>query len=388
MSQEMFQDFLLGTSELPLSGPDEFSNFAGKRRWMKRIFMGQPMTKTVQGGKEFSTYAMFETTQRTHDYRPGAIETPTHANVMSRGVGYWRRSRTYDTYVEDEYELNDGGDQFEAWFHVRKVHAATVGTDLANFFEGILTRVPNKLEMEDSNGSQAMSLLAINNEFQYGLPSSAHPGGAWTTVHGFDPVAKPGWRPQRQGYGGDAPSTGANFSLFKAFDVMERITQFDQAPDKEAFITASSGTYVIMTDGPGIDLYRTAIRNCNDHLRYSDGHNPKVPYTKFGGYDIVESSDLRNAEVYPTGSSGALSNAWDTTNSNAGSRYHWWNTNSLALIRHNSAWMRHSKPMTDVRQPDTVVMYVTSKYNFFCEERRANGTVYPTSNVTWTPAAA
>lgn len=393
-----FDDWILGTSEAPLTGPDTFHNYAGQRKFLKRLFMGTPRSKVRQGGKELSFYLFFDEQNTGKMYRPGEIETPVHRNVMKRGVTHWRRHRDHDTYVEDEFLFQNGGDEFEDWFHVKTVHDARLETSIAKYFEKILTNVPNWEEMEnDPDGLLAYSLPVFNNEFQYGLPTAIHPGGAWTKVHGIDPVKNAGWRPQRVTYGAaddgttpDGPAAGADWSLFKAFDQMERLTHFDEIPaDRETLSRTTSGEYVIVTDGPGIDMYRSGARRSNDHLRYSSGHDPAVPHVKFNGIDLVESSDLRTAAIYPTGSGGALSHAWDTAGTdNAGSRFHFWNLNSIALIRHDKRWMHRRKPQNDNRQPDTYVLYVDSAFQFVCEERRCNGTVYPIKDVVWTPAAA
>lgn len=390
MVMDRFKDFLLGTSERPLHDPGDFENFAGKRTFTSRIFHASPMTETVQGGKEISFYAMHDEQNSARWTKPGAIETPKRFDVMERGVAYWRMMRDHDAYVKSEYELNGNEDEFKAWFKVVTAHERRWGTSVANFMEDSLYLVPNKAEMEGSSGTQPYSLLVHNNEFTNGLPDSNHPGGAWTTIEGQDPATLAQWRPQQVGYAGGNPKTdGEDWVLLQAFDTMERLVHFHKIPNKESLNTATSGKYVILTDGPSIDAYRSAIRGANDHIRYKDGFDPAIPYVKFNGIDMIEAQPLRDAAVYPTGAGGALSNPWDTAGTNnSGGRYHWFNLDSIALVRHSTCWMERTSPMTDVRQPDTIVRYIDSKFNLLCENRRVNGTVYPTADVTWTPAAA
>jgi hypothetical protein len=389
-----FTQFVAETGPLLLTGTESTVNDAQGNNFntMGYLARGQQMSDIVQGGSEIIDEIYLSATRRAREYQE--MEDQAYATVTSGTVHHtpWRTWMTDIVIPEKLIELNAGA-QFSAehraqqykniWFRKQQ----ECYTDAWMFEEENAWAPPNKLTMEASTGRSQYSIPCFVNEFDNGLPSAAHVGGAWTTVMGIDPTAagQTNWVPQRFAYDNNRASNHASFGATDLLAVFDRAWMklgFRPPPhDKQYFETATAKPInVIFTSLQGrLNLLKTY------RISQDRGENASDPFMNpmYAGAPLVYVSHLDTAAIFPTGAAAALSTELDTAGAtNAGPRYFLIQPEYLRKVYFKDRSMKMTGEMRDVRQPFTLIYPIDNLCNLIARSRKRHGIIYPTADIT------
>lgn len=389
-----FTQFVADTGPMLLTGTENLVNDAQGNNFntMGYLARGQQMSDIVQGGAEITDLIYLSDTRRARAYQE--MEDQSYATVASGTTWHvpWRSWMTDIVIPEKLIELN-AGTQFSAehramqykniWFQKQQ----EMNSDAWAYQEETAWAVPDKTKMETSTGRNEYSIPCFVNEFSNGLPSAAHPGGAWTTVQQIDPTiaGQTKWVPQQFDYIDTLASNSGSFnakSLLSVFDKAWMKLGFRPPPhDKQYFETATAKPInVIFTSLVGrLNLLKT-YRNSQDRWE-----NASDPYMNpmYAGAPLVYVSLLDTAAIFPTGAAAALSTELDTAGTtNAGPRYFLIQPEYLRKVYFKDRAMKNVGQMKDVRQPFTLIYPIDTLCNMLVRSRQRHGIIYPSADIT------
>lgn len=353
------------------------------------LLRGNELSDVLQAGPYIQDHVFLQQQSVTHSYQPGATETYTQPQVGTTWRVDWRFFLSYIAWTDHELELSAGSNQtakarYQRYKDIWYQKEQNLHTDQMNYVEDAMWAVPDKTKMEAQDGQEMYSIPCFVNEFTNGLPSSAHPGGAWTTVMGIDPTAagKTNWKPQTFTYGSITASTPAT-NLIQAFDSAQLSLDFRPPPMYRESFEQPSGRFadlVCFTSKQGIMNARRLYRESND--RWQDNWDP-FGNPMYSGMPFVYVAKLDSAAIFPTGAAAALSTELDTAGTtNSGPRYFLIRPKYLKMVFHSERYFKNLGEMTDMRQPTVHAMPIDTWGNMLCRSRRRHGIIYPNADIS------
>lgn len=381
-----FPRFIDMTGPTYLKGPKERINDAQKTnyRTLGYLSRGQSMSKILQAGAVIKDNIMLSTTRVTHTYNPGAEESVPNPQKSTTWTVPWRFWITPMTWTRQEIELN--GDmtddarfqQYQSVWHSMQQDGYT---DWCNFMEEKFWAIPNKLQMESPDGTEPYSILCFVNEYSSGLPSSIHPGGAWTTVQQIDPTAtdKTNWVPQQYTYANVTASDPSN--LINALDRAYEGLDFQPPPIQREYFESPTAQPIgfIACSLIGKTKAKALYRSEND--RWENVNDP-WGQPLYGGRSFVYVAQLDALAAFPTGAGGILSYETDTAGSNnAGPRYFIIQPEYMRMVYHRDAFLYDMGTMKYPNIPTQNVKYLDTWGNLVCRSRRRHAVIYPSADI-------
>jgi len=375
-----FQDI---TGPTYLTSREAVINDAQKRNYRTAGYLlrGQQMSDVLQGGSKIRDNILLSVDRVTHSYHPGDNETIPMPQTGVTWTVEWRFWITPLGWTDQQIELNDAtGDLVHIfkseWFRMQQ----DAVTDQFNYLEDVWWAVPDKTKMEAVDGKEQFSIPVFINEFPNGLPSSAHPGGAWTTVMGIDPTAagKTNWAPTQQTYNQLLPSgTPLTGGLVSAFDKAYDRVDFAAPPMKAEYFESNMAQPqgFIACSLQGKANARFAYRQEND--RWQDQWDP-FGQPAYGGRPFVYIAQLDTAAIYPTGTAAALSTELDTDGTlNAGPRYFGIQPKYLRCVYKSNRFMKDLGVFTDKGTPTSHARFWDNWGNLVCRSRQRHFSIAP-----------
>lgn len=386
----LFTEFVNITGPTFLTSTKEVVNDAQKTNYntLGYLLRGQGMADVLQGGSEIRDYIFLEAVRRARSYKP--TQTQQYA-ITQTGTPWsipWRFFLNDLSWADETVVLNAGAQMNSAarkeaykslWYRMQQ----NLYTDQMNYWEEVYWAVPNAPEMESATGQEMYSIPALVNEFTNGLPSAAHPGGAWTTVMGINPTTagQTKWVPQRFGYG----TGGAGYTVNNSANVITFLDQafkkldFRRPPMKEEYFDndAVGPVGCIFTSMLGVTKLMQLFRASQD--RWVDSEDPFNNPT-YKGAPIVYIGQLDDAAIFPTGAAGALATETSAANTNSGPRYFLIQPSYLRPVFHSERYMENLGVMTDVTQPTVHTMPINTYANLCVRSRIRHAVLYPVAN--------
>lgn len=376
----VFRDFISMTGPVVYSGPGAFINEASKRNYLLNAFtLGsqEDMAELIKGGPNIKDWILKDDASTFQFYHPNAMFTWANPQVMKDHEAYWRYGLDYMAWVEQEilHQMApgmSGKQRHEVYKRVQRKIEARMWTSMMNGMENALTSAPDATQMEDADGIQPYSLIALCNEETNGLYTG------FSTYQGINPSTDTYWVPNQVTYDYSDPRDTNNndTGLFNAFDEMTALMRFDPPPRGSEYFERYYTQRFICTSLGGKLLYKSLIRKSNtDLLTGSSRADPSVQRDNWEGHDIREVDNLQSAAVYDDGASGRTT--WDLASS-PGPRFQFFNSEYVKMVFHAERYFHahdikdHPNQVGSYRQP--VVVW----YNLFCRSRkRGCGIVYP-----------
>jgi len=381
----LFAEFVNETGPTFLTSQEERVNDAQKRnyRTLGYLSRGQKMSEMLQGGQQIKDIIYLSATRTGRTYLPNEAISRTNKQTGTAWTVPWRFWENHIAYTDQEIELNDGASaaqlaqQYKRIWHAKQQELAT---DQANFQEELLWAVPDTTKMESATGQEPYSIPCFVNEFDNGLPSAAHPGGAWTTVQQINPttVGQTNWVPQRFGY---TASTTTTQALTDAFDKAWLSLEFQSPPyDKQYFESDTAEPInIVATSMQGRINLMKVYRANND--RWEDMKDPWFQ-PMYAGAPCVYVAQLDSAAIFPTGAAAALSTELDTAGTtNAGPRYFLLQPKYLRMVYKSGRFMKNLGEFTPPETPTSHFMPVDTWGNLVCRSRIRHGIIYPTADI-------
>lgn len=384
-----FSDFWMSTGPLIASSPDEIINDAQLRTYSLKYFLkGRDFSSVAQGGTKIKDELQLTDKATAENYKPGQTGTPTQPQILSSIESNWRFTRDHSAWQDEILQLQTGGLNKKAKFHVYKKEATKLE-------QGLWTSILNKMEANiwaNPHGSAAATAMETEaGGDPYSIPAlltedttNWHPNG-WTTVHGLDPSTEANWRNPVTRYNVqdllDTASLAAG--LFDAFEMMWMKLRF-MTPGKgdSSFMENDPRRCAIFCSETGKMQYSSACRASNDRLRMAN--DPDYGDVNFHGVPLVNLEVLNTATLYlhttstaaaEDSSSLTLGGAWSATNWTRGPRYWFLNPNVFRYYFHETMFFDKTPPKDHVNQPWANVVWMRVAYNALLRSRKRGGGV-------------
>ncbi len=389
-----FTEFVNETGPTYLTSQTDRVNDAAKTNYetIGYLSRGQQMSDVLQGGANIKDIIYLNAVRRARSYKPMEDQSYQAVQTGITWTGEWRCWMTDIVVTDQELELNAGAtlnnntraQKFkDIWFTKQQ----QAHSDAMDYLEEKYWAVPNTLEMESATGQEMYSIPALVNEFTNGLPTSVHPGGAWTTKQGINPTTagQTNWVPQQFDYIDKLPSTSGSYnakSLIAVFDRAWSKLNFRPPPhDKQYFETETAQPInVVFTSLQGRLNLLTSYRASNN--LWADVHDPFFT-PMYGGAPVVYVAALDTAAIFPTGAGATLSTELDTAGTtNAGPRYFLIQPKYLRTIFHSERFMANLGKMKDVRQPTTNIWPIDTWSNTIARSLRRHAIIYPSADIS------
>lgn len=432
MGMENFGDFLQGTGELSVRGPQGLVNDATKNTYYTgRYIAGKGDRQLRQGGSRLRVETMLDEQNTAEFYSPAQPRSYANPQVLSKIVVDWRYLRDDMTYEEQELLLNDGQDEFQQFQDMRDKLEARVITSIMNKKEENFWEVPIESEMEAQSGVKPYSvwsfvntgsLLTTNGGTNEVFSSDDTPGltgagtynnglfdnGAtsWSTKAGIDPTSadvQNEWQakcrtykhvqvnPTNSDFDTSTPGTTGNpndeYGLYHALDNMYLEVHFQPIPSYQHYFNdpVLYGQHVCASK-KGVNLYKRLMRASNDTLamgKQDSGYNSPTIY----GAELVYCSEMNDAPVFlatdgttlvtETGdgaiNTGSTNNA--TTAEQNGPAFLFLNSGFYHPVYHAQRFMKRKPPMNDRERPETWSVPIFCYYNHVPSSLRRLGIV-------------
>lgn len=351
---------------------------------------GKKMARTFRGGQYITDQVMLSLTPRAENIGILQSTTPVITETGVNGLAYWRIQRTHIAWDERIRKLNAGGSAgseggFQTFKRMRDMDMQEMYTDLHNFIDDNLWRLPNFTEMTTAAGTQPYSIPSLINEHADGLTTALCDGSAtlWTsklgiagTTTGFSNFAA-----QRFTY--NNMNVASNTNLIAAFDTALFALNFTPPPTNKQYFDDESGmlpSQVFIACSPaGAAKLKQLCRNSQD--RWSNPLDAYGGRETYNGVPVVPVSALTTAAIFPTGSSGAAGLDSVTTNSNAGARYYLINSNDIDIFYHDEMFMTPSEVQSEYGNPSRKAIFYETFSNMWARALRTSGIIYPTANI-------
>lgn len=380
------------TGKAYVSGPDHIPNDAAMRNYSTLTYAlrGKDMSEVIRGGESINEVVKLSARRTTSTYLPFEEgDAPHHGTTVALSAP-WRFFRTPITFSREFMDLNMGSDQRGSVRSLKiksyvKSKYQDAYTDMLGWLEqDALWQVPDKSKMEAAGGTEMYSIPVFVNEYSNGLPSSIHPGGAWTTIHGVDPTAtgQTEYKPYQGTYG----ASNEGFTVNSANNVIEKLdraimaTDFRSPPIQKEYFDADrgEGVSIIGCSLDGRAKVMSLFRRSQDRW-----DNMWDPYGNpvYKGIPLVYIRALDTAALYPTGSGGVLSTEDDTDGTtNAGPRFWGLQFKDLKMFFHNEKYFFMDEALRTPSQPNVTTSWITTYANMFCTSRRKQFILYPNAD--------
>lgn len=383
-----FADFWLGTTAANLGGPMDFINAApGRTNLFAKMCSGSDRAKKrmLAGGREVIWNIIFKGGGTFQNLRTGEPRNYEQPQRLREARLRWKLSEAHMTISEVDFLFQENPPaagskgQFLVFTKVRDEKEALVAVDLWEGFEDNLGAVPVP-EMESGTGKAPMSLFALVNEETNGL----YPG--FTTVHNIDPTdpeVAGNWEPARTTYAN--ATVGAANNIIGAMSMMQRKLKFYVPPTSAQYWESDTfSKKAWYTSSQGQAMIENLLLNHQDRFVMGP-QDPGYNAPQYRGIPIFYWEKLDTAPIYDDGSSGRTTEALADI---SGPRFYCFDFNSLGPVFHRNAYFK-KRPVTSHHvTPDIFVGPVMSYYNVRCENRRNQGVISPSADITGLPAAA
>lgn len=391
-----------------LSGPKEVVNDAQLTNYRTLGYMlrGQPMSRTLQGGKSLTDIIYLSENPRMRSYSPGiskqTYSDPQPGVLMTQN---WRFFLTDMVVRDEEVDLQAGSEMSsEARFQKIKdllyMKQQDKATNAMAYWERALWASPDKTKMEGSSSTttEMMSIPSLINEsgicanyttgaVTTGLLGAAATGGAWTAVQGIDPTAagNANWRNQVFGYGNTAASGFSTTSLENVISVLDFAfdsLNFEPPPMmKEYFEDPAKDTSprpFIACSLKGKQKLTQLYRLSNN--RWENLTDPWMQPT-YAGYSIVYIPQLDTVNAYYSVAGGATGTlTTEALAADTGPRYWLINPKYLYTVWHKDAFMQPIEVGRTVEDPTAKVTPYKTYGNTWLASRKRQGLVIPLDN--------
>lgn len=383
-----FPDFVAATGPAMVRGPKDFVIAEGKRTYHhSRMMAGDKSGKKhVRGGESIQCKIAFKDNATFETYLPGASHSWVNPQRLDTIEAQWRFNMAHMTWVEQEVLLNSrvqhGSSEarFQAYADIKAEKEALMWHSIHNGIEDQLWAVPDKATMETETGEVPYSIAAFVNEDTDGLFNQRVGSVVWTVVETIDPAASAtngNFEPQQQAY--TSATLASEGHPINRMGAMLRKVHFEQPKThKEYWETPSLNKQVICCSDWGLRIVEHALREGQDHF-VAGPQDPAYMNPQFRGIEICYVEALDTVKLYNSGSSTLEDE--DSANI-TGPRYYFLNYNSLYPVMFDQRFMWRDKPSRDHNVPDTWVVPVAVWYNLFCEDRRTQGILYPSSTIS------
>ncbi len=342
---------------------------------------GQASKDYLQGGKSIKSFLQLDDQNAAHFYAIGEEETPSQPQTVSDIELSWRFARGLYTYDDETVLLNTSGmgrtARHKEYFRFKRQLEKAAYIDKFKLMEAQLFAQPDGSEMESTtSGKQPQSIPVCVNEDTNSLPIG-YSGDSVTTIEGIAPATKTQWQCQQLGY------DITNNPLLGKMSRMFRQVKFDGLPDRPEYGNKSTMPAVVWTMLDGVQKYEDDMRGGQDTFVYVGRQDPAYPNPTIHGVPVEYAAVLDTAAIFPTDSGGAYS-TYDSTagTTNAGPRYFFCNLDDMTPVIHSEMWMKKHPLQTPYRQPSRHTVYMDTYYNIVFHNRRTQGIVYPTADVT------
>lgn len=392
-----FQQFVRDTGPAIVTSAESIVNDQQLTNYQTLGYLsrGQKMSEIVQGGSKLQDTIFLRNENRSRYYQEYEAQTYQYVNSGTNWEVYWRKWMTDISIPEDLILLNAGAQytakhraqQYKSiWF--QKQQEAMSGA--ADFQEQALWAVPEVNEMESATGRKMYSIPCFINEYPNGLPDATHPGGAWTTKMGINPVTEPNWKPQQFTYADVLPSTATVATHGTAFNSSSLIAVMDKAWDKLNFRPpphskeyfeqeTSRPINVVLTSLQGKVKLLNSYRASGD--RWVDAKDPYMA-PMYDGAPIVYVAALDTAAIFPTGAAGALSTELDgSATNNQGARYYLIQPEYLRMGYFRDRMLKNIGEQHDVAYPGLLIYPILSMSNLFARSMKRHAIIYPSADI-------
>lgn len=368
------------------TGTHDVVNDSAKTNYATQGYLnrGQPMSAIIQGGLQIVDDIFLAATRKARSYKPNQRQTYSNPQTGIQWQCPWRFYMTDITWTDEEVELNQGASREarsqqykDLWFKKQM----NTYSDWADFVEEQLWAVPDTTQMEAQGGEMMFSIPALINEYASGLPTSIHPGGAWTTKLGINPTTAGQTRWDNQRFTYDNLSVGTSLTTSSLITVFKRaFTKLSFRPpvvNSQYFesVTARPVGFVACSELGVSLIWRQYMSSQN---RWSDQMDP-YGAPMFQGTPFVHIGQLDGATLFPTGAGGILSTEDNTAvaNNGRGPRYWLIQPEYLKMFYHARRTFSSLGVMTDLEQPTSHTMPIVSWMNLFPRSLFRQGHIAP-----------
>lgn len=401
-----FSMFMLTTGPAFLKTDEDIRNAVVRNSYfLPRFLEGKEMNLLLQGGtkiqdviylQEDSDAEFYSATSQDFDYRNQQVGTAWEAN--------WRFLKNATMWTDHEVGLNEGGGlsdrigRFHRFKRIQKLKFMNLWTTQIHKIEDGILATANRDTMEDGTGiPQPFSLgcfLTTNSSAgNTGLPNTGSSSGAWTTVQGVttphvgNTTGK--WRNQLATY---SVTSGAvsGFQFWGGMRELHSKCRFERLPRFGAYSDPTRSPTFYAVSLWGLMLAETSMRSDQD--AYLAGRQDAAyPSPMFSGVPFVFIAGLGTARIIndPAGVTNLADEQGNGTPANptagtyfVGPRVWAIQGSALNLVMHRDRVMHRLPPFSPDRQPFTKVLVTDTWYNMTCQNRRENGVLQPTADVT------
>lgn len=382
-----FAGWAQSTSQVLLSGKDAFINAAQKNNYgiISRMWRGTDMSRILRGGQYIEEQILTSVRRRSQTYLPSEPLNYVQSDPGTQLIYGWRFHMHHLAWQEELLVLQGTGDmtegaRMEVWKkYLKKLHAE-FWTEVSDYYEELLMSKPSA-DSEGITGRSSGSIPMFVNEYTNGLFSDS--SVTMTTVGLKSPATVDNWRVQKFPYSNFTVANGANW--IKAMRKAKRLIGFKASP-----IHAEHGTAVNMNATDTVILASEwGARSVEDlYLNSQDRwQNQSDPFgaVYFDGIPLQYIAYKDSAAIYP-GNATPTSAAATTEQLAAvtGPRFEVINTTHLYLCMHKDRVLKDLGVQNDSRTPTTKAQPYNTFAQLVCDNLRANASIYPDTNVTYT----
>lgn len=373
---------------------DVINDVLSRNQIMPRFLRGRGREDIIQTGPKLKDRIFLEGYSNFRKYGPHTTHTYQNRQTGTDHETGWAMYTEEMVWTDPEIQMNvvpglSAEGQINALKKVKYQKEQRLMTSIIEGLEDLPWAVPNWDGMEnlaDGDERDAMSLLALINEYSNGLPGDID-DDTWTKVQDIAPATYSNWVPQQVTYDADiaagppAGIQGQFDGLIHAFEYMYAALQFRAPATGQEFAEGNNwDRQFIATSLTGRVRYIDACR-ANGDLWNASGRGPNDPNfarPTFAGHAIEDVDALGSVAFYDPSGSPTYPLVNELNASNAGPRYYWINTNYLTLYVYAGRMLKKHKVKEPDNQIDVYVQPVSIWLNFWCKSRRRHGVVYPT----------
>lgn len=365
------------TREQVLTGPEDVIIETSLNSYvLGQFLMNRPPQQVVKKGTQIVEWVRLSSASNFGGYSPGDPVVTSRASTKSKLTWGWRFFRNHLPVTEEELEFNDG-DELTSF---KDFEATQMGDLYADHFDGVerlLFKQPNSSTMETASAERGdpFSLPAYisENSTTYRPPSSTWSA---TTVAGVT-SSTTNWTNQIVTYTSGAPTDSAT-GILPGLDKLIRVCTFNVptnvAGASKAFTRLGGPEKrMLFTNGNGMDLWRQLVRAGNQSFEGNgDKSDPAYPRTVYNGAQIIHASrlDLENLDESSGSYTGQPYPAGKP-------RYFFVDGRTTFPVFHRDRFLRFQSAGGGAIQPDTEVMFLSSRLQIVCKSRKRNGILKP-----------